>query len=364
MNELRVLVVAEQLRRAVPGGIGTYVEGLVRGLRGLEAGGASFGLVASRTRAPDPLEDLGLPLEFVDLPSRVLVKAWDLGLARVGRGHSLVHATSLAVPAAAAPLVATVHDLAWRSVPEAYPRRGRRWHDAALARALRRAERFVVPAPAVAGELATLLGPGEAGRIAVIAYGADHLPDPDHAGARARLDRLGVHGGFLLSVGTLEPRKNLARLFAAYARARSELSEPWPLVVVGPSGWGATAEAPPEGVVLAGSVAAAELAALYASCRCLAYVPLLEGYGLPVAEAMRAGAPVVSSAVPSAGDAALLVDPLDVEEIASGLVAASTDGAARDQLRARGRAHTADMTWARTAAAHLALWRSIVARTP
>jgi len=81
--------------------------------------------------------------------------------------------------------------------------------------------------------------------VEVIDEGSDHLPEPDPAAADAVLARLDVVGPFLLSVGTLEPRKNLPRLVAAYQAARPRLPEPWPLVVVGPTGWGD--QAPPAG---------------------------------------------------------------------------------------------------------------------
>ena len=81
----------------------------------------------------------------------------------------------------------------------------------------------------------------------------------------------------------------LAGLVAAYQLARPRLAAPWPLVVVGPSGWGEHGGLDAEGVVLAGQVEPAVLAGLYARCRCLAYVPLAEGFGLPVVEAMRDG---------------------------------------------------------------------------
>jgi glycosyltransferase involved in cell wall biosynthesis len=354
-----VLLVAEQLRRAVPGGIGTYIEGLVAGLDALEPGRVPpVALVASRVVGPDPLERLGRPVESSGLGPRATVLAWDLGLRSVGRDRAVVHATSFAVPPSTAPTVVTVHDLAFQSVPDAYPRRGRRWHEAALGRAVRRAAAFVTPSEPVAAALRSVLGRSPV-TVTVIEEGADHLPPPDPAAAADLLERLGAVDGFLLAVGTLEPRKNLVRLIEAYVEIRPALPAPWPLVVVGPAGWGAGLEPPPAGVVLAGRVPAPALAALYATCRCLAYVPLAEGFGLPVVEAMRAGAPVVESGVPSAGGASLVVDPLDPAAIGAGLLAASVDGARRDELVLAGRARTAELTWARAAAAHVELWAGL-----
>ena len=142
-----VVIVAEQLRRRVPGGIGTYVSGLLAGLSGqARTRGLGVSLVASRTPPPDPLERFGFPIRALRVPPRLIAKAWDLGLCRVHSG-GLVHATSFAMPPTTAKLVVTVHDLAFLSHPDAYPGRGLRWHRDALHRSIERASAFVVPAP-------------------------------------------------------------------------------------------------------------------------------------------------------------------------------------------------------------------------
>jgi alpha-1,3-rhamnosyl/mannosyltransferase len=172
-----------------------------------------------------------------------------------------------------------------------------------------------------------------------------------------------VRDGFLLTVSTLQPRKNLRRLLDAYARARPELSEPWPLVVVGAAGWGDAlpASAIPHGVVLAGEVRGAELAGLYRKARCLAFVPLLEGFGLPPVEAMRECTPVVASPVPSVAGtgSALEVDPLDVNAIARALVRASSDDRVRSELVTAGLQRSGDLTWRAAAERHADVWKAI-----
>ncbi|MGD0344075.1 MAG: glycosyltransferase family 1 protein [Acidimicrobiales bacterium] len=364
--ERGVLVVVEPLRRAVPGGIGTYTRALVGALAALVgADRPRCRLYAARSRvSPDPLGGLGFPVETSRWPDAALVRAWGFGLGRVGRRAALVHAVSLAAPPTAAPLVVTVHDLAWRAVPEAFPARGRRWHEQALRRAARRAACLVVPSEATAQALREAgLGVGD-DRIAVIAEGSDHLATADPAATDEALAQLGVGGDFLLAVGTREPRKNLARLFDAYAIARPRFPEPLPLVVVGPVGWGTATAAPPAGVVFAGQVGDGVLAGLYGRARLVAYVPLVEGFGLPVVEAMRAGAPVVASAVPASGGAAHEVDPRDVEAIADGLVRVASDGALRAGLVARGLARVGPLTWRAAAEGHLAVWRRIVGTGP
>lgn len=360
MTAVRLLMMVEQLRRTASGGIGTYVSGLIQGLDELPPGEApDLELTASRFAGrrgePDALASLPHPVRSSRLPTPALTRAWDHGLLRAPHGFDVVHATSLSTmePGSAA-MVATVHDLLWRRVPDAYPARGRAWHEAALRRALRRADRFIVPAQVVADDLCAAGAPAEL--VTAIPMGSDHLPPPDLEAAAARLARMGIHGPFLLSVGTLEPRKNQARLIDAYGRIRHSLPEPWPLVMVGPAGWGEQV-VPAAGVVLAGLVTPPELSALYAMCRLMAYVPLIEGFGLPPVEAMAFGAPVVASPLPSTAGAAFEIDPLDTDSIAHGLLTVATDGRQRDRLRALGRARSAELTWSAIAGRHVAVWQ-------
>jgi alpha-1,3-rhamnosyl/mannosyltransferase len=208
------------------------------------------------------------------------------------------------------------------------------------------------------------------GSIVVIAHGSDHLPAPDDKGATTLLQRLGVEGDFLLSVGTLEPRKNLVRLSDAYGRVRPKLPTPMPLVVVGPEGWtgsrapgahGDTSAPGPDapGVIATGPVDDAILAALYGRARLLVYVPLTEGFGFPPVEAMRIGTPVVSSPMPSLGGAGLVVDPQNLEEIGTAILRAATDEALRSELVAGGFERAKQLTWAASARRHVDLWESL-----
>jgi glycosyltransferase involved in cell wall biosynthesis len=360
-----VLLVVEQLRRRVPGGIGTYSLGLVLGLDRLEAAGEPTPALtahASRpSRRPDPVALLGRPLRTSRLPGLLLTRAWDAGVVDVPRGFDVVHAASLATPPTRhAALAVTVHDLAWRRTSEAYPRRGLRWHETALRRVVRRADAIVVPSQAVGDEV--LAAGVSAATLRVVPHGSDHLPEPDDAGAAALLQRLGVAGAYLLSVGTLEPRKNLDRVGLAYRSARLALPGPWPLVVVGPAGWGRAAAptwASQPGVVVAGPVSGGVLAALYRRARLLVYVPLLEGFGLPPLEAMAAGTPVVASPMPSTGGEALEVEPGDVDAIADALVRVATDDGLRARLVERGRSRADALTWMASARAHVELWESL-----
>jgi glycosyltransferase involved in cell wall biosynthesis len=370
-----VLLAVEQLRRRVPGGIGAYVRGLLGGLAGgaVEGGGVEVTLLASRTPggAADPLATFGRPVHASWLPHPVLSRAWDHGWSRAPEAFDIVHSVSLASPrlrrSSAGRLVVTVHDVAWRRHPEATTPRGVRWHEAALRRADVSAAALVVPSRLVAADLMAM-GIDES-RLTVVPSGADHLPAPDPDATDALLRRVGVSGEFLLTVGTLEPRKNVNRLVQAFRQMHDSLPSPWPLVIVGPAGWGPEPTAPREEdhVVFTGAVPDAVLTELYRRARAFAYVPLTEGYGLPPLEAMRAGIPtVVSDEVPSVHDLgapgpapARIVDPLDIDDVAAGLAAVLTDDALRAELAREGAAHASTRTWHDAARAHVDLWRSL-----
>jgi glycosyltransferase involved in cell wall biosynthesis len=365
-----VLLVVEQLRRRVPGGIGTYVSGLLFGLRELAAAlDRPVPLTLFASRAPsDPLEGRGMPVLTAPVGPRLAVAAWDRGLMHAPRGFGVLHGTSFATPPRArgdrAARAMTVHDLAWRHHPEATTARGRRWHEAALARALRRSDAFVVPSGAVRDELVAAGAP--AASVRAVPEGGDHLPPPDRAGAEAVLKASGVDGPYLLTVSTLEPRKNLLRLLDAYRAARAGGLADLTLVVAGPLGWGAEVPlASRPGVVAIGHVEGAVLAGLYAGASAFAYVPLVEGFGLPPLEAMAASVPVVASrTVPSVAEApgeppALLVDPLDVDAIAEALLRVATEEKLAAELVARGAALASERTWAAAAAGHVELWKAL-----
>jgi glycosyltransferase involved in cell wall biosynthesis len=172
---------------------------------------------------------------------------------------------------------------------------------------------------------------------------------------------------YLLFVSTIEPRKNLTRLLAAFERVHmARLTDA--LVVVGKRGWlyedffAAVEHSPSrKAVIFPGYVADADLPAIYAGAQALAFPSLFEGFGLPVLEAMACGTPVVcsnSSSLPEiAGNAAFLVDPLDADALADVLGRMLQDGSLREQLRERGLAQATQFSWERAAPETVAVYR-------
>jgi glycosyltransferase involved in cell wall biosynthesis len=203
---------------------------------------------------------------------------------------------------AAQPLVVTVHDLAVLRHPEWFNRWTRTYSRIAVPRVVAAAHRVIAVSEFTKRELVSLLGT-DAAKIRVVPNAVQDAFSPD--GPRA-------DGDYVLAVGTLEPRKNLARIAQA---VDGELR------VVGARGWGGVE--PPRDVTWLGDVSDEELAAHYRGARCLVYASLYEGFGIPVAEALACGCPVVTSRDSAmaevAGDAATYVDPEDVASIRAGL---------------------------------------------
>jgi glycosyltransferase involved in cell wall biosynthesis len=250
------------------------------------------------------------------------------------------------------PLVVTVHDLVALRFPETMPSWTRMYTRATLRRTLDAADLIITPSADTANDLEQLADVAAA-KIRVIWNGVSEL-----FFGPAEVPR-GIREPYVLFVGTLEPRKNLARLIQAVALLREKGLE-HRLVVAGGRGWGAAIPAP-DFVEMLGAVADDELHSLYANAACTVLPSLHEGFGLPAVESMAAGAPVVaarSGALPEiTGDAAILVDPMDSASIASGIFECIKN---RDAFAAKGRARAKLFRWSMTAEKTVEAYRSLL----
>ena len=311
-------------------GTARYVESLLEALRAAGADIAreySFGGPARPTRI---VRDTAWYLAALPL------------LARRDR-LDVLHCPTIRAPVRSpVPLVVTVHDLAVLRYPETFNRWTRTWSRLTLPQVVRGARRIVAVSDFTRGELVDVLGVDE-GRVRVVRNGVGPPFAPDGPAA---------DGEYVLAVSTLEPRKNLARLVEGFQRAGLGLE----LRIAGGRGWG-DVDVGGKDVRLLGEVGDTELAALYRGAACVAYVPLYEGFGLPVLEALACGAPVVTTRGGAceevAAGAAELVDPLDPDDIAAGLRRAT---GRRDELRALGLARAGELTWERAARETLAVY--------
>lgn len=358
-DPVRVAVTVEQCWHRVPGGTATSVLRLVDALA--DRPGLDLVGVAARHGEPPPEPFVPrMPVRHLPLPRPLLYETWHaVGRPRVERATGpvdVVHATAVAIPGTAAPLVVTIHDLAFLADPTQATTHGNRFFRRGTELARRRAVRVMVPSEATAAECrAAGFDPD---RLRIVPWGVDVPAPTEPAVVDEVLARYGLVRPFLLFVGTVEPRKNLAAVVAA-AVGLDGLDVD--LVLVGPDGWNEDLEArlaPLDSTTVrvrrVGFVPDDDLAALYARCAVFCYPSLREGFGLPVLEAMAHGAPVVTSSGTAtaevAGDAALLADPGDRAAVAAAVRRIVDDPGLAAELRSRGVEQARRFPWARSAA--------------
>jgi glycosyltransferase involved in cell wall biosynthesis len=283
-----------------------------------------------------------------------LAQPWVLHQIEADLVHGPVFVGPLVSPC---PVVVTIHDLSFIRFPHLFRPANRLYLTALTRLSAQRAQRLLAVSKHAASESERLLGvPSE--RIDVVYHGVDPAfqPLPEDEVETFR-ESHGLPERFVLFVGTLEPRKNLVRLVEAFAQIHDGKVG---LVFVGGKGWlydELYAKVETLGlsdrVIFPGYVMSEELPLWYNAAAVLAYPSVYEGFGFPVLEAQACGAPVLTSNVSSlpeaAGDAAVMVDPYDVEALTTGLSQLLTDGLLRHDLRERGLAHARGFSWPRTA---------------
>ena len=260
-------------------------------------------------------------------------------------GVDVLHCTIFrAPPRARVPTIVTVHDLAVLRHPDVFPLWTRLYGRIGLRRTIRAADRVVAVSEFTKREVIEL-AEVDPDRIDVVPNAVEPVFTPDGPAAE---------GEYALAVGTIEPRKNLARVIDASRRVGLELR------IVGDSGWG---DVGLEGnhVRPLGFVDDEELARLYRGARCLVFPSLYEGFGIPAAEAMASGTPVVTTRASAmaevVGDAGVLVDAYDAASVAAGIEEADRR---RDELVRLGLARARLYTWERAADAAVAAYRKAV----
>lgn len=351
-HPLHVAITLEQFWHRVPGGTATAVWEMARALasRDLEPTGVS---AWHKTKPPARFR-VPIPIEWLPLPRALLYESWHRLRApkvQLATGAvDVIHATTFAIPPKSAPLVVTIHDLAFLHSPDHFTPHGNRFFNRGLELARKDATVVVCPSEATAEDCRRNGFSDE--RVRVVSWGVSSTQASETDVAHVREDHE-LPASYILWTGTVEPRKNLPRLMEAFLSM--DIAET--LVLAGPEGWNEDLsellERAGERVKALGFVPPEELRALYAGAKVFCYPSLLEGFGLPVIEAMAQGAPVVTSrgtaTEEAAGGAAVLVDPADVSSIRAGIEQVLADGALQRRLGEAGRARAGELTWERCA---------------
>ena len=337
-------------------GVGNYIRGSLLGLT--EAGGhevVAFAPASLRGKRAieTSLDGIAVERDLPVLPAAHAVRTvWSrLGhpaAERIVGSFDVLHFSDWMYPPQRSGLRSTmIHDLVPVHFPEWAHARTRRMHGAKYRHAARSCDVVIVNSRFTGDDVVETLGvPRE--RVHVAYPGVDSRYTPD--GERHDLGR-----PYVLTVATLEPRKNLVRLVEAYRGLGDELA----LAVTGAAGWGAQTALEVDGIVGLGYTPPQDLPRLYRGASVVVYPSLFEGFGMPIVEAMACGVPVVASSHPSmdeaCGDSAVRADPEDPDAIAAAIGSALDR---RDELVPKGLEHARSFTWRANGLAHLAAWET------
>lgn len=359
-------------------GVGEFVHGALSGLVDDDLAVDAFAV--SWRRRGLLSDQLPASVGFIDrpLPARPLMKAWRHGAfpnseLLIGR-YDVVHGSNfVAPPSKRAKSVVTVHDMTPVRFPEMCQKEVLAYPDFIRA-TLRRGGYVHTPSQAVRDEVIDYFQV-EPGRVFQVSHGvptALYLKASEPSEAMTRVSQLTNDGTrLLLSMGTIEPRKNYPRLLEAFDKLVKEVDNVC-LVIAGRRGWGAEAFdeklatlVAREKVIPLGHVSEGDRRWLYSKASVFVYPSLYEGFGLPPLEAMREGIPVVASDVAALkeviGEAALLVSPQDSDALAQAMWDVLDQPGLSQQLEIRGRQRSAQFTWGKTGEGLRAMYRAILA---
>ena len=351
-------------------GVGYYSEHL---LHHLVRDGEGHEVVVVSNRPVETTEPLPPGVQVATSSWRTPRMVWMQTLApRLLRrlDPDVVHFTNGMVPVSSpVPTVVTIHDMSLTLYPRYHPPRRVLLNRPFVDLAARRADAIITVSESAKHDICRLYGL-PSGRVHVVheAAAPSFRPIVDPDVLRRVTERYGLADRFILSVGTIEPRKNLPVLIDAFARLRAHGDLPHQLVCAGPYGWlsgdiGERVERlnMSSSVRFTGYVPFGDLPALYSLAEMFVFPSIYEGFGLPVVEAMASGTPVITSHVPAlaevAGGAVQYVDRLDADALGDAMVTLARDRSRRDELRALGLARAHTFSWERAARETLAVYQ-------
>jgi len=289
------------------------------------------------------------------------------------RPVDILHVQYTSPPFTPCPVVNTIHDLSFEHLPETFKRRSWRQMRLTIRRSAQSAAHILTDCDFARDDILKTYGIAPERVTAVpLAAAVRFSPVRDERELDRVRNKYGINGKYILTVGSIQPRKNIPRLIRAYSMLCSERNlEPLPkLVVVGKRGWLyedtlATAESSTvrDRIILTGYVDDKDLPALYSAASCFVYPSYFEGFGIPPLEAMRCGTPTITgdrTCFPEIiGDAGLMVDPFDEQAIKLGIVRVLTEQTLRDELIEKGLKRANSYDWLKTARQTLDVYESV-----
>jgi len=289
------------------------------------------------------------------------------------RPVDILHVQYTSPPFTPCPVVNTIHDLSFEHLPETFKRRSWRQMRLTIRRSAQSAAHILTDCDFARDDILKTYGIAPERVTAVpLAAAVRFSPVRDERELDRVRNKYGINGKYILTVGSIQPRKNIPRLIRAYSMLCSERNlEPLPkLVVVGKRGWLyedtlATAESSTvrDRIILTGYVDDKDLPALYSAASCFVYPSYFEGFGIPPLEAMRCGTPTITgdrTCFPEIiGDAGLMVDPFDEQAIKLGIVRVLTEQTLRDELIEKGLERANSYDWLKTARQTLDVYESV-----
>ncbi len=352
----------------------TYWLGLIRGLQELEEVHQYYLYVRELPELGEfPQLDFRFTMRLVPAKFDRLWSVYSLPLAMKKDQVDVAHVQYTVPPWMPAPTVTTIHDISFKLLPYLFTAKDRTILAKTIPSSIKRAAAVIGVSESTRTSILDNYPGTPPEKVHAILNGVSPLykplpPDQIEANRNDIRSRYGIPGPFVLCLGLLQPRKNVPFLLRAFARAKKEANLPHTLVVAGRRGWMADATeaaiASAGGdVVFTGYVPDEDLPRLYAAADALAYPSLYEGFGLPPAEAMACGSPVIASNTSSlpevVGDAGLTIDPTDSEAWTAGLIRLLTDPALAAELSSKGIERAKRFTWAKAAADTLAVYESV-----
>jgi glycosyltransferase involved in cell wall biosynthesis len=372
------VILNDRCLRNAQTGVGRYVTELLAALPKVDPGIdilAFYRTYLARGNSNDPKAPAGAPAggsprRSPDWLRRLLQGGYELAFEAAGtlRGYRLYHEPNHIPGPWNGPVVTTIHDLSVLRHPDWHPADRVRWYERELLASLPRSAHFITVSEFTRQEMIALLGISPE-RITAIPLGARaaFVPRPA-AEVCAWLAEHGLPAEYLLFVGTMEPRKNVPGLLAAYAGLSDAQRARFPLLMAGAGGWGMQPledEIEATGLTgqvhMLGYVPDEDLCWLYAGARALVWPTFYEGFGLPPLECMATGTPVITSHVASlpevVGDAGLLVEARDTDGFTEALRQVIEDDKLAADLAQRGLARSEAFSWERCAAEHADIYR-------